>query len=161
MRSRNGACSAIPTASTNGIANNGTIAIGHPPIIQMAAMKKMTKGKSITAVIVANPALPVKTFSELIDYARTQPGKLNFASPGVGTPNHLGIEMLNQMAGITVRHVPYKGDAPALTDVAAGQIEMMFASVPLAVAYAKARLQMRALSGPKAPDKAADSISMG
>src|SRR5436853_7123936 len=73
--------------------------------------------------LVVNADLPVRTLKDLIELAKTQPGKLNFASPGVGTPNHLGIELLNIMAGVKFVHVPYKGGAPAVTDLVAGRVQ--------------------------------------
>jgi tripartite-type tricarboxylate transporter receptor subunit TctC len=88
-------------------------------------------------VLLVHPGLPVKNVKDLIALAKNRPGEMNFGSAGNGSSNHLSSAILNQLAGIKVSHVPYKGDAPALTDVAAGQIEMMFASVPLAMAYAK------------------------
>jgi tripartite-type tricarboxylate transporter receptor subunit TctC len=88
-------------------------------------------------VLLVNSQLPVKNVKDLIALAKARPGAMNFASAGNGSSNHLSSAMLNQLAGINVGHVPYKGDAQALPDVAAGQVEMMFASVPLAMAFAK------------------------
>ncbi len=100
--------------------------------------------------LVVNPALPVRNVKELIDLAKAQPGKLNFASPGVGTPNHLGIEMLNSMAGVKFVHVPYKGGGPAITDLVAGQVQVMFSGTPQMSAMVKAgRLRVIATATPK------------
>ena len=100
--------------------------------------------------LVVHPALPVRNIKELIDLAKAQPGKLNFASPGVGTPNHLGIEMLNMMAGVKFVHVPYKGGAPAITDLVAGQVQVMFSGTPQFSAFVKAgRLRVIAAATPK------------
>ncbi len=100
--------------------------------------------------LVVNPSLPVRNIKELIDLARAQPGKLNFASPGVGTPNHLGIEMLNAMAGVKFVHVPYKGGGPAITDLVAGQVQVMFSGTPQMSAMVKAgRLRVIATATPK------------
>jgi tripartite-type tricarboxylate transporter receptor subunit TctC len=100
--------------------------------------------------LVINPSLPVKNVKQLIDLARAQPGKLNFASPGVGTPNHLGIEMLNQMARVKFVHVPYKGGAQAITDLVAGQVQVMFSGTPQFSAFSKAgRLRVIATATPK------------
>jgi tripartite-type tricarboxylate transporter receptor subunit TctC len=88
-------------------------------------------------LLVVNPALPVRTLKELIDLAKAQPGKLNFASPGVGTPNHLGIEMLNIMAGVKFTHVPYKGGGPAVIDLVAGQMQVFFSGLPQVSAFTK------------------------
>ncbi len=100
--------------------------------------------------LVVNPSLPVRNIKELIDLAKAQPGKLNFASPGVGTPNHLGIEMLNSMAGVKFVHVPYKGGGPAITDLVAGQVQVMFSGTPQMSAMVKAgRLRVIATATPK------------
>ena len=100
--------------------------------------------------LVVHPALPVRNTKDLIDLAKAQPGKLNFASPGVGTPNHLGIELLNMMAGVKFVHVPYKGGAPAITDLVAGQVQVMFSGTPQFSAFAKAgRLRVIAAATPK------------
>jgi tripartite-type tricarboxylate transporter receptor subunit TctC len=86
-------------------------------------------------LLVVHPSLPVKNVKELIALAKAHPGKLNFASPGVGTPNHLGIELLNSMAGVKFVHVPYKGGAPAVTDLVAGQVQVMFSGLPQVSAF--------------------------
>ncbi len=100
--------------------------------------------------LVVNPSLPVRNLKELIDYAKAQPGKLNFASPGVGTPNHLGIEMLNAVAGVKFVHVPYKGGAAAVTDLVAGQMHAIFSGTPQTSAFVKAgRLRVIAAATPK------------
>ncbi len=110
--------------------------------------------------IVANPALPARNFRELIDYAKTQPGKINFASPGVGTPNHLGIEMLNQMAGVKFVHVPYKGGAQAITDLVANQVQLMFSGIPQFSAFTKVgRLRVIAAATTK-PTRVAPDVPL-
>jgi tripartite-type tricarboxylate transporter receptor subunit TctC len=88
-------------------------------------------------LLVINPALPVRNLRELIELAKAQPGKLNFASPGVGTPNHLGIELLNSVAGVSFVHVPYKGGAVAVTDLVAGQVQVLFSGTPQVSAFVK------------------------
>ena len=108
-------------------------------------------------LLVVNPTLPVRNLKELIDLARAQPGKLNFASPGVGTPNHLGIEMLNIMAGVKFTHVPYKGGGAAVIDLVAGQMQVFFTGLPQVSAFTKnGRLRIIASATPKptriAPD---------
>jgi tripartite-type tricarboxylate transporter receptor subunit TctC len=108
-------------------------------------------------LLVVNPSLPVRNLKELIDLAKAQPGKLNFASPGVGTSNHLGMEMLNAMAGVKFVHVPYKGGAPAVTDLVAGQVQAFFSGTPQVSSFVKAgRLRVIAVATPKptrvAPD---------
>jgi len=76
--------------------------------------------------IVVNPAQPIGNLAELVALARKMPGKLNYGSAGVGTPGHLTGEMFKAAAGIDIQHVPYKGSAPALTDLIAGQTQIMF-----------------------------------
>ncbi|MFX5522347.1 tripartite tricarboxylate transporter substrate-binding protein, partial [Acinetobacter baumannii] len=79
-----------------------------------------------------NNALPVKTVQELLAYAKAHPGELNVASPGNGTISHLSAELFKSMAGVAITHIPYRGDAPAMQDVMAGQAQMTFASLPSA-----------------------------
>jgi tripartite-type tricarboxylate transporter receptor subunit TctC len=81
-------------------------------------------------VLVVNPDLPIKTVAELIAYAKANPGKLNFASSGSGTSIHLSGELFKVMAGVQMTHVPYKGSAPALTDLMGGQVQLMFDNLP-------------------------------
>jgi tripartite-type tricarboxylate transporter receptor subunit TctC len=80
-------------------------------------------------VMAVHPSLPVKTVPEFIAYAKANPGKVNFASGGVGTGGHLSGELLKAMAGLNIQHVPYRGAAPALTDLLGGQIPTMFADM--------------------------------
>ena len=96
-----------------------------------------------------NGAVPANTTKEFIDLARAHPGKINFASPGTGTPNHLGGELLKSMAGIDIVHVPYKGGGPALTDLISGQVQMMFSGIPQALPHIKTgRLKAVAVGHP-------------
>jgi tripartite-type tricarboxylate transporter receptor subunit TctC len=82
-------------------------------------------------------SVPAKNVREFIDVAKAQPGKFNYGSPGTGTPNHLGGELLKALAGIIIIHVPYKGGGPALTDLLAGQLHMMFAGLPQTLPHVK------------------------
>jgi tripartite-type tricarboxylate transporter receptor subunit TctC len=86
-------------------------------------------------VLVRNPSVKAATVQELIALAKARPGKLTMASAGSGTINHLAAEMLKLQTGVDFLHVPYKGGAPALTDVVGGQVDVMFSSVPLAMAH--------------------------
>ena len=92
---------------------------------------------SSSLMLVANPSVPVKNTSELIAYAKANPGKVNFGSSGTGTPLHLGGELFNVRAGTDITHVPYKGAAPALTDVLGGQIQTAMIGTPAALPYVK------------------------
>jgi tripartite-type tricarboxylate transporter receptor subunit TctC len=86
-------------------------------------------------VLTMHPSVPAKNLKELIAVARAQPGKLNFASSGIGSSNQMAGELLKVMAKINIVHVPYKGNAPALTDTLAGHVEMMFSGVPAVVPH--------------------------
>ena len=90
------------------------------------------KGANVLSV---HPSLPAKTLKELIALAKAQPGKLNFASSGIGGSNQMAGELLKMMAGINMVHVPYKGNAPALVDTIAGNVHMIFSGVPALVPH--------------------------
>ena len=81
-------------------------------------------------VLAVHPSLPAKNLKEVIGLAKAQPGKLNFASSGLGSSNQMAGELMKMMAGINIVHVPYKGNAPALTDLIGGHVEMIFNGVP-------------------------------
>ena len=76
--------------------------------------------------LVVHPSLPVKTVKEFIDYAKANPGKLNYASPGNGSPHHLAMEMFKARTATFITHIPYRGAAPAMQDVMGGQVQCMF-----------------------------------
>jgi tripartite-type tricarboxylate transporter receptor subunit TctC len=88
-------------------------------------------------VLSTHPSLPARNLKELIALAKARPGKLNFASSGLGSSNQMAGELLKVMAGINIVHVPYKGNAPALTDTVAGHVEMIFSGVPALVPHIK------------------------
>jgi len=88
-------------------------------------------------VLVVNPDLPFKTVADVVAYAKANPGKLNFASSGSGTSIHLSGELFKVMAGVQMTHVPYKGSAPALTDLIGGQVQLMFDNLPSALPQIK------------------------
>lgn len=101
-------------------------------------------------VLVVNPSFPAKTLDELLRVVKANPGKYQYASAGNGTLNHLLGEMLNGTAGLDLQHIPYKGVAPAMTDVIAGQVPMAFASLPSVLGHLKAgRLVALGVSSPK------------
>jgi tripartite-type tricarboxylate transporter receptor subunit TctC len=91
----------------------------------------------VPQILVVSPALPIKSVPELIAYMKANPGKLTFASAGNGSSNHLSGELFNGMAGIKMRHVPYKGDTPAMTDVISGQVDVMFPTAIAAMPHVK------------------------
>jgi tripartite-type tricarboxylate transporter receptor subunit TctC len=93
---------------------------------------------NVPHVLVAHPSLPARNVKELIALGKSQPGALNFASQGPGTLSHLEQELLKQMGGFTALHVPYKGSAPGLSDLIAGQVVLFFDSIPSALPQVKA-----------------------
>ena len=96
-------------------------------------------------MLVSHTGLPARNIEELVALARARPGQLNCASPGFGTSNHLGCEMLKTMTSVNFLHVPYKGTAPAINDVVGGQVQFMFNSMPAVYPLAKAG-KLRALA---------------
>lgn len=86
-------------------------------------------------VLSVHPALPAKNLKELVALAKSKPGQLNFASSGIGSSNQMAGELFKVMAGVNIVHVPYKGNAPALTDTIGGQVEMIFSGVPALVPH--------------------------
>jgi len=96
-------------------------------------------------ILVVNPRLQVVSVKELIAYSKANPGKLNYASSGAGAAAHLAGELFKAMAGVDIVHVPYKGAQPALTDVIAGQVQMMFATSASVIPYVRAG-RLRALA---------------
>jgi len=87
-------------------------------------------GVYVPFLLVIHPSVAAKSPTELIDLAKAQPGKINFGSPGTGTPNHLGMELLTAMAGAKFTHVPYKGGGPAMIDLVGGRIQALFGGIP-------------------------------
>jgi tripartite-type tricarboxylate transporter receptor subunit TctC len=98
----------------------------------------------LTNVMEVNPDVPVKTVAEFIAYAKANPGKINFGSGGVGTSPHLSGELLKSMTGINIVHVAYRGTAPAVTDLLAGQVQVVFDNIPGSIGHIKAG-KLRAL----------------
>ena len=96
-------------------------------------------------VLVVNPALPVKSVKELIDFAKAKPSYLNFASGSTGSTGHLAGELFNALAGVQMVHIPYKGGAPAMADLLAGQVQLMFDNLANALPQVKAG-KLRALA---------------
>jgi tripartite-type tricarboxylate transporter receptor subunit TctC len=96
-------------------------------------------------VVVVPPAFPVRSIPELIAYARAKPGEINMASGGVGTPQHVYGELFKMMTGVDMLHVPYRGGGPALTDLLAGQVQVMFDTLSTSIEHIKAG-KLRALA---------------
>ena len=96
-------------------------------------------------VMLVNPSVPAKTVPEFIAYAKADPGKINMASAGNGSSSHVFGELFKMMAGVNIVHVPYRGGAPALTDLLAGQVQATFVPVPASIEYVRAG-KLRALA---------------
>jgi tripartite-type tricarboxylate transporter receptor subunit TctC len=99
----------------------------------------------IPNVMEVNPALPIKSVPEFIAYAKANPGKINFASGGIGSTSHMAGELFKFMTGVDIRHVPYRGSAPALIDLLGGQVQAMFDLMPASIGYIRAG-KLRALA---------------
>ena len=96
-------------------------------------------------VMVVNPSVPAKTVPEFIAYAKANPGKINMASAGNGTAGHMAGELFKMMTGVDMVHVPYRGAAPALTDLLGGQVQVMFDTMPSSIEHIRAG-KLRALA---------------
>jgi tripartite-type tricarboxylate transporter receptor subunit TctC len=99
----------------------------------------------VPSVMVVHPSVPATTVPEFIAYAKSKPGKITMASAGKGAPSHLAGELFKMMAGIDMVHVPYRGGGPALTDLIAGQVQVMFATTVESIEYIRAG-RLRALA---------------
>ena len=97
----------------------------------------LTRVAMVPNLLVANPAQPFKTVKELIAYGKANPGKLNFGSSGSGSSIHLSGELFKSMTGVDMVHVPYKGSAPAVTDLLGNQIAIMFDNLPSAIQHVR------------------------
>lgn len=109
------------------------------------------------ALLAAHPSFPAKTVKELIALAKARPGQLNYGHAGLGSSNHMAGELLKYMTGVNIVHVPYKGNAPSITDAISGNVEMVFSGVPALVPHIKSgRLRPIAISSmtrfPAVPD---------
>src|SRR5690242_1319082 len=142
-----------PDGYTLGLGGTGTLAIdptlypnaGYDPRKDFAPIGLI--GTS-ALVLVIHPSIPAHSVKELIAYAKANPAKLTFASAGVGSGIHLAAEYFRFQAGIEMTHVPYKGSAPALSDLVGGHVSMYFSSLPPAVALVKdGKLRALAVTG--------------
>ena len=137
------AAKAPPNGLTMALTSAGAIAIAPPltprmPFNVERDLAPVTLVAIMPELLAVNPKLPVRTLAELVDYAKKNPAKLNFASSGNGSMPHLAGESLRAAAGIDIVHVPYRGAAPAVTDLIAGQVQMMFADMPAMMSQVQA-----------------------
>jgi tripartite-type tricarboxylate transporter receptor subunit TctC len=115
-----------------------------------------------SSVMVVHPSVPAKTVPEFIAYAKANPGKINMASGGVGSPSHVAGELFKMMAGVGMIHVPYRGLAPALTDLLGGQVQVIFGAVTSSIEYIKAgRLRALAVTTAKRSEVLPDLPTVG
>src|SRR5262249_43799434 len=151
---------AAPDGHTLMLGSTGTNAVnpslysGLPfdAVRHLAACSIVATSPSALAV---HPKVAAKDVRELIALAKSQPGKLTYASAGSGSSQHLSAELFKQAAGVDIVHVPYKGAAPGITDLLAGQVDMSFAPVANVVPYAKSgKLRLRAVTGAAQPELA-------
>jgi tripartite-type tricarboxylate transporter receptor subunit TctC len=129
---------------TNPNAVNGTLyeKLNYSFIRDIAPVASISR---VPNVMVVPLSFPAKTIAEFIAYAKANPGKITMAAAGNGTSDHMSGELFKTMAGIDMLHVPYRGTAPALTDLLAGQVQLMFASMPAGIQYVRAG-NLRALA---------------
>jgi tripartite-type tricarboxylate transporter receptor subunit TctC len=146
---------AEPDGYTLGFGGTGTLAInptlysnvGYDPRKDFSPVGLIAAS---ALVICLNPSLPMRSVADLIAFAKKEPGKINYASAGTGSGIHLATEYFAAMAGIKLTHIPYKGAAPALTDVIGGHVAFYFSSLPAAVGLVKdGKVRALALTGAK------------
>jgi tripartite-type tricarboxylate transporter receptor subunit TctC len=149
------AAKAAPDGYTLVMAHSGTVGIapslyrhlGYDPRKDFAPVGLIA---SIQYAIVVNPDQPIHSIKDLIDLARKEPGRVNYASAGVGSVSHVSTELLASMAGIKLNHVPYRGSGPALEDLRAGHVTMHMAPIPTLIGSVReGRLRAIAVTGPK------------
>ena len=141
---------------------NNALAISHSLYTKLPydALRDLTPVSQVSAMphlLAVTPSLPAKSIKELVALAKSQPGKLTFASSGVGVSDHIAGELFKYMTGISMTHVPYKGGAQAATDVAGGQVDMWFGGLPATLPFVKnGRLRALAVTSlqrsPAVPD---------
>ena len=153
---------AEPDGYTIGLSSAGPLAITPAlsetmPYDVLKDLKLLTQVVEVPELLVVADNVPAKTFGELIALAKSKPGKLNFASTGIGGVPHMAGELLKISAGIDIEHVPYRGAAPAVNDLLGGHVNMMFADIPVLLGNVTAG-KLRALAigsarrAPSAPD---------
>lgn len=138
----------VMLATTIGLAINPSLysKLQYDPVKDFSPLLPVAK---IASVVVVNPQLPVKTVEELTSYLKANPGKISYGSAGSGAPSHLAMELYKRAAGVDAAHIAYKGGAPALQDLMAGNIQIMIALVSEAMPLVKAgKLRALAITSP-------------
>ncbi|HEX4894966.1 MAG TPA: tripartite tricarboxylate transporter substrate binding protein [Solimonas sp.] len=156
------AAKAVPDGHTLFMGTVGTHAINQSlykklPFDPVKDFAPLTRVAMVPNLLVAHPGKPYKNVKELIAYAKANPGKVNFGSSGSGSSIHLSGELFNALAKVDMVHVPYKGSAPAVTDLVGGQIDIMFDNMPSAIQHVRSgRLRALAVTtakrSPELPD---------
>jgi tripartite-type tricarboxylate transporter receptor subunit TctC len=138
---------AVASTSTHVVAPSVYTKLDYDPVKDFAPISLMAVSPYL---LVVTPSVPVKSLQELVALAKKQPGKLNYASAGVGSTTHLAMEMLKSVSGTYMLHIPYNGNGPAGTAVVGGQVEVLFGSLPSILPHAKSgRLRALAVGTPK------------
>ena len=138
---------AVASTSTHVVAPGVYAKLDYDPVKDFAPVGLMAVSPYL---LVVNPSVPAKTLQELVVLAKKQPGKLNYASAGVGSTTHLAMEMLKSASGTYMLHIPYNGNGPAGTAVIGGQVEVLFGSLPALLPHAKSgRARALAVGTPK------------
>jgi tripartite-type tricarboxylate transporter receptor subunit TctC len=123
------------------------------PYAPLKDFAHITRAVSALNVLVVHPSVPVHSVKDLIAYAKANPAKVNFGSSGAGRADHLAGELFNIMAGVRMQHVPYKGGAPAMVDLVAGNLQLIFATVSTAATHMKSgRIRTIAVTSAKRTD---------
>jgi len=135
------------TVSTHAINPNLYAKMPYDPVKDFAPVTMVARMPNL---LVVHPSVPAKNVAELIALAKARPGALAFASAGNGTTQHLAGELFKKMAGVDMIHVPYKGNAPAVTDLVGGQVQVMFDNIPISLQQVRAgKLRALAVTGPE------------
>ena len=144
----------LGTVGTHAVNQSLYVSAGFDSTIDFAAITMLA---NTTNILVVHPSVPAQTMAELLAYARANPNKLNYASPGNGSPSHLATEIFKSMAGVELVHVPYKGSGPALADMLGGQIQFWIANSPVVLQHIETgKLRALASTSAKRPAVAAN-----
>ena len=137
----------VASTSTHVVAPGVYAKLEYDPVKDFAPIGLMAVSPYL---LVVNPALPAKSLKELVELAKSKPGKLNYASAGIGSTTHLAMEMLKSVSSTYMLHIPYSGNGPAGTAVVSGQVEVLFGSLPALLSQAKSgRVRPLAVGTPK------------
>ncbi len=137
----------LGTIATHAINPNLYPDIPYDPVKDFAPVALVA---TMPNLLVVNPSVPARSVRELIALAKAKPGELAFASAGSGTTQHLSGELFKKMAGVDMLHIPYKGNAPAVTDLIGGQVQVMFDNIPISLQQVRAgKLRALAVTGAK------------